>query len=506
MTDNFQCQLQTKESYLNNSIINGFPLRNILASAMIDEDFKQLIDGFDRVAKELHTNVKSLQSDLDDCAMTLKIDEDEKLQPGNCLPFSEYVSRDGVNNKLTAETHQTTIICSEHLTVAFEPHDSCWIFALTKQGVELISILTMNELNIIQQLICCIRGIRMIPFPKILTGSFNANVNFYRVFQRIVKCIRIDDLLYDTQLVHTRITSRSYIRLWNIYGVKMLSMMMTIITFHLFDGILYNEKALSVTYQTNAHLENVIQLISVKQAFVSKGNANLRYQFHLIFQFPIIKCTFEKLSNNAISPNTVPTNNDDLFSLLVKMLPIELRAEIASPHRNLHKHDCMCKSINCHRSIHEKECQQREEFLDDRIPLLFPISFRTVRGPDGVVSYQVYAVFTTTLDGGKFFGETDLLGDGLILEKHICAELKILNRLHFQGHTLDMNEPYFNSLQITDDDSPSFCPNCDNEKGCERNWFYNHTAPFIPAKVSCLHESEFIPKLDLVEKHYLLFD
>jgi hypothetical protein len=486
--------------------ISGFRLRNVLTSALSDLSFNQVITGLDNASTGLTPTCRSLRRDTITCADKLGINQDNALSFYDLPSFDEYASLHMMTYKSFIERGQTTIICSKQLTAVFEPNDICSLFIMNDNEIDLLIASDINKLNIILQLICSIRGIGKLPFPKVIRGTKNPLISFHRIFRRIIKCIQPNNSIYDDQIVCLRMHSKFYDILWGQYGIKAVSLLMTMLTSHLHSGILYDERLLATVFRRNLTFEIPIRIISVNRAFVSRGVAVPRFQFHLVLDLHIDPVANFGFPASSASIDVDYTTELGSISNEVQQLPVELKREIIKPSINLCNDNCMCDTINCNFNPHNSICKSRRVILDDTVNIMFPISFRTVTAPFNQQLNQIYVVYTTTLDGCKWFGDDGILSRGLLTGNKRDPKFKILNRLHFQGHVLDLNALTYEWLTITEEEDKPIFPKSSEDYRFGKNIYYHSKFPFQKTHMTCSHESEFVPQMHNSKWHYLLFD
>jgi len=270
--------------------------------------------------------------------------------------------------------------------------------------------------------------------------------------------------------------------------------------------MLYDETLLAATFHRNLILETPIKIVSVTQAFVSHGIANPRFQFHLILEFHD-----DPIANYGFPASSTSINFNDgtkLGQLLtfVQRLPVELKNEVIKPNIDVCDLICTCDTIYCSYTPHTRMCEKRQTILSDRVDILYPISFRTTHNSYQQPIRQVYAIYTTTLDGHAWFGNCDIPGRGFLIGNQAKSDLKILDRLHFQGNTLNLNDRTFKRLRITDDDNPTAFPKTEGTLHFSDNVYFRPDNLFSDIHTSCSHAQEFIPEMTNIERHYLLFD
>lgn len=499
-------QLDIVQNHSYPKWISGFSLRDILASAIMDPRFNEVVEDLDKIYVGSFPDRRSLQSDIITCATALNITQDDSKFLFNRPSFSECVSLHAVQRRLIIEPEQISIMCSKQLTVVFAPKNMCSIFIIKHNEVDLLMTVNVNKLDIMLQLFCCVRGIDLLPFPKILSGFKDPPINFNRVFRRIMKCIQPNNSVYDEQIVHLRLESEFYNLMWEGYGIKALSMLMTTLTSYLHDGILYNETLLAAISRRNLILETRISVISVTRAFVSRGIAVSRYQFHLL-----LTSHTDSIANHGFPTSSTVIDlkaNTDLgtLSTLAQELPTELKDLIVESRINVHDTTCSCNTIHCNHDSHTYVCKSRQKILDDKVDILYPISSRIVHSSSNRLVRQTYVVYTTTLDGHIWFGEKNILGKGFLIGNQARSDFRILNRLHFQGNTFDLNSHKLKHIMITDDDHHPVFPQINRMHQFLDNVHFQPKHPFNDARVQCSHEQEFVPRMESNQKHYLFFD
>lgn len=438
-------------------------------------------------------------------ALSIRVSDDiENYTHKDELPlFDDYIKVSTDKLKLTYGSSEIIAFCSSTLTITFQFADECSIFVKSKDRFKGLTVLTMNELDLMLTFICFALQINQINFvtPRnVIIDSYNQSLN---IFEKMLECSQSNENIYNEQLVRLSTTTTSLLSRWGRYATYFISLLNMIISDHIRRKFMYNNHLLCITLQHKLKLISDIKLITSGNAFGIQGKWQRRQIFHLVVRIP--HAPIANINEFTADPN-IHLNDEELKTRwLIKSLPVELRYKILNDNRNTEYSDCCCSLISCKSNIHTKFCQSRDNLIDPSINLLFPISSRTIENRFGGKFTELYIVLTILPKNAQMFDNLRY-NDFSSSVTTLVTQSRVFSRMHFQGNVLNMNDPTFNDLAILKSDV-SFTNHIGNGLFHEvKNNFYEPDNSFKNIQISCSHSNEFIPKLSNAEPHYLLFD
>lgn len=505
---------ESRYGYISLELSNGLKfessLNDILISMLKNPKVSNLIECLSMTDIYTSHHNDGIWNYLSTYSNKMKSNTIEPTRNDGQREFNYYVEASTKFGDLSVHGTRLNIISQANVAIAFDHDDTCELFTKTYHGTISRFEFTLNELDIILRVICAIKGIQPPLIPIKYKTFSQPEVTEFRILLKIHECFFGANSIINRHVNQLTSTSAFYLICWGKYGSSMLTGMILVLTSNLYNNLFNNEKLVAVASMNNFQLVNKFQVISVKRAYDTINDDKKRYQLHLILRLPSTELKATTTTNSEVSN---VSNTNDLKSLISRFetLPTELKEQITNDRVNFNLLKCSCSSLSCAQEIHNSKCSKRTSLINDTMNLLFPISQRNSLNSHGQRFCDVYVIYTTILNNGyEFFfcngpptQASYNLGSTNLKDR---SKLKVMNREHFQGKVLNMNEPVHSSLRIEDSDFTEFdASNCNNLSKIQNN-YYDDTSSFKPIQLNCPHSEQFIPKMHGNGIHYLLFD
>jgi hypothetical protein len=324
------------------------------------------------------------------------------------------------------------------------------------------------------------------------------------IFEKVLECIPRNDIVYSEPLYCYSNRSVFYLTRWGGYGQYVLAALMLTLKEFLSSYIAYSDKLLCLTFQPKLKLMNTIDLITVGRSIESSSFGSKRDQYHILVRLPHVPMA-------KANTSTIISGNNDLsdiekLKLLIGNLPTELRESILHNGTSNTPFPCSANSWKCNRYFHtQKGCQSRSRIIYESMMLIFPISARKRRNKFGTRFTEIYLVLTAKPRNGHQLRDCHLDENSGYCTFN-AKDYLVMDKNHYQGNTLNMNDKIFNDLKILSSDYSYIDCNSTRCFTEIENRFYDSNQQFHDIQLNCEHSKEFIPKMSNVEPHYLLFD
>jgi hypothetical protein len=378
------------------------------------------------------------------------------------------------------------LIYSERLLVNFEQLEGMTIYIFEEPGITRIVDISIDELNIILFIMCRAKKIIPINFSNVDINNGNPITLGMKILTTIFQCCGVNKHLVKTQCIVHPINDPYYLIAWGRYGSIMLTHVTEITCRMMKEMLFYDRQIINALTESKQPFLNRFQILAISPAKPPIQQKSSWFDFHIVLTIsePLISRTDR---SNEIKCKGAKNNTTDLQLLSrLKEIPNELKFKILGNLRDFNDHYCGCSSVgstltNCLMNASDVPLSRRS-----RMNFLFPISMRKRITPLHSKMTDIYLVLRAETTREPFHFSNRFTDDTFTLscDGRTNAEVKIINRSHFNRLTYDMNKETLSILTSENDSSNSNYQHDTNEDKRD-NPFFRKDSQFERVDICC---------------------